>query len=282
MTVSNFVPEIWSPVILATLRDRLVYAGLCNRDYEGDIAEAGDTVHITSFSDPATRTYSKGGPITWDTLSDADRALIVDQSDYFAFTTDDIDRRQALPGFVAKAAMGAAYNLAVDTDTYVSGLMVTATDQTDNDLGAQVWDISDNTGYGQIVKMRTKLNRNNVPRDGRWLVLPPEGHEALLNDSRFIKANESGTTAGLREGQVGRIAGFDVYESNTVPEPTAGTYHVIAGHSIACTFADQISKTEAMRLQTEGFLDGVRGLHLYGGKVVQPDALVLASVTVQA
>ena len=281
MAITQFVPEIWSPAILANLRDKLVYGGLVNRDYEGLIANAGDTVHITSFTDPAVRSYTKNTDISWDLLTDATRALIVDQADYFAFTVDDVDRRQALPGFVQKASQGAGANLAVETDSYISGLMVTATDGTAQDVGAKVFDLSDNTGYGHIVGMRTKLNRANIPMGNRWLVVSPEVYAALLQDNRFIKANEAGTTQGLREGFVGRIAGFDVYESNTVPEPTAGTYHVIAGHSMAVTFADQITETEAVRLQDQ-FGDGLRGLHLYGAKVVYPTALVLASVTVQA
>jgi len=281
MAIVQFVPEIWSPLILANLRNSLVYGGLCNRDYEGDIANAGDTVHITSFTDPAVRSYTKNTDISWDLLTDATRALIIDQADYFAFTVDDIDRRQALPGFVAAASRGAAYNLANEVDSYVSGAMYTATNQTAYDLGAQTWDISDNSAYGNIVKFRTQLNKQNVPAQGRWIVVPPEGTEALLNDIRFISSANAGTTAGLREGQVGRIAGFDVYESNTVPNPTSGTFHVIAGHPMATTFADQITETEAVRLQDQ-FGDGVRGLHLYGAKVVYPQALALASVTVQA
>lgn len=281
MAISNFVPEIWSPAILANLRDSLVYGGLCNRDYEGDIAVAGDTVHITDFTDPSVRSYTKNSDISWDLLSDGTRALVIDQADYFAFTVDDIDRRQALPGFISKASQGAAYNLAAEVDSYVSALMVAATDNTSYDLGSQTWDISDNTAYGNIVKFRTALNKRNCPMNGRWIVVPPEGTEALLNDSRFIKANEAGTTAGLREGQVGRIAGFDVFESNTVPEPTPSTFHVIAGSAMATTFADQIRETEALRLENQ-FGDGVRGLHLYGAKVVYAQCLALASVIVQA
>src|SRR3990172_3808056 len=122
MAITNFQPEVWSPLILANLRSALVYGqdGLINRDYEGDIANAGDTVHITSFTDPAVRDYTKNTDISWDLLTDSTRALIVDQADYFAFTVDDIDRRQALQGFVAKASQGAAYNLASEADAYLS------------------------------------------------------------------------------------------------------------------------------------------------------------------
>src|SRR5688572_18840552 len=125
MAITKFVPEIWSAKILTSLRDSLIYggAGIVNHDYEGDIAQAGDTVHITSVADPAVRAYTKNTDITWDLLTDAEKVLTVDQSDYFAFTVDDIDKRQGIPGFVEEASRGAAYNLAAEADEYVVGEM---------------------------------------------------------------------------------------------------------------------------------------------------------------
>jgi hypothetical protein len=283
MAISQFVPEFWAGPLLANLREQGIYLGLANRNYEGLISREGDTVHITSFADPAVRDYVKNTDISWDLLTDATRALVVDQADYFAISVDDVDRRQAIAGFINGVTQGAANNMALEADEYVSGLMVAAINGTGQDLGAQVWDISDNTAYGFIIAMRTKLNRANVPAAGRWLVVPPEGYAALLQDPRFVDASRSGSTDALRAGQVGRIAGFDVFESNVVPTPTAGTYHVIAGHNMAVTFADQIGpgQVEAVRLQNQ-FGDGIRGMHLYGAKVIYPTALVLASVTVQA
>jgi hypothetical protein len=281
--ITKFRPELWSPLILANLRDALVYgsSAIVNRDYEGVIANAGDTVHITSFTDPSVRSYTKDDDITYDLLTDATRALTVDQADYFAFTVDDVDRRQAMQGFVAKASQGAAYNLAAETDSYLSALLYAAVNGGANDLGAKTGDISDNTTYDIFVELRTTLNRANVPATGRYVVITPEITAALLQDDRFIRADASGTTEGLRNGNVGRIAGFDVYESNTVPEPTTGLYDVIAGHPMACTFAEQITSTEALRLEDQ-FGDAIRGLHLYGAKVVQPSALALAKVTITA
>jgi len=282
MAITNFIPEIWSANILANLRDTLVYAqpGVVNRDYEGEIAQAGDTVHITAFNDPAVRSYTKNNDITWDLLTDTQQSLVVDQADYFAFTVDDIDRRQALPGFVQEATAGAAYNLAAEADEYVAGKMVDAIDGTDQDLGSFTADISDKTAYSLFVEMRTKLTRSKCPQEGRWVIVPPELTAALLQDDRFIRADAAGTTEGLRNGVVGRIAGFEVIEANVVPEPTAGVYHVIAGHPWATTYAEQIAQTEALRLENQ-FGDGIRGLHLYGAEVIRPELLVLASVTVQ-
>jgi hypothetical protein len=150
-----------------------------------------------------------------------------------------------------------------------------------NDLGAKVADISDNSGYGILVDLATTLDRDNCPNDNRWVVVSPEFHGALLQDNRFIDASASGSTEPLRNGFIGRAAGFNVFKSNQTPDPTASTYAVIAGHPSATCYADQILETEAIRLQ-DFFGDGIRGLHVFGVKVVRPTCLALASVTVQA
>lgn len=283
MAVDQFRPEIWSAEILVALRNKLVYgqAGVVNRDYEGDISRAGDTVHITSIGEVATRAYTEHTAISWDELSDTQLDLLIDQKRYFAFQVDDVERKQALPGFVEEASQSAAYGLADNADGVISAAMYAAVNQGANDLGAFTADISDNTAYNLFVDFRTTLNRDNCPMEGRWAVIPPELTAALLKDDRFIRADASGSTEGLRAGEVGRIAGFTVYESNQTPDPTASTFAVLAGHPWATTYADQILETEALRLETI-FGDGVRGLHVFGVKVTRPTCLALASVTVQA
>lgn len=283
MSITNFVPEIWSAEILVNLRDELVYAARCNRDYEGDIEEAGDTVHITSFGKPTISSYSKYGTLTYEQLTDATRALTIDQADSFSFGVDDVDRRQALGGFVSNSMSDAAFGLAEKTDQYIAAQMYAAVNGTANDLGAITADISNANAYGDIfVGFRTLLNRAKVPKTGRWVVVPPEVYGAVLQDSRFINA-QAAADAGvaLHEGALGRIVGFDLYESNNAPTETVGVYDVIAGHPIAMTFADQLLETEALRL-IDYIGDGLRGLHVYGSKAVRPEALALASVTVTA
>lgn len=279
MAITQFIPEVWSPAILSALRDRLVYgqAPVINRNYEGDIARAGDTVHITSFADPAVRDYTKNGSITWDLLTDSSQALVVDQSDYFAFKVDDIDKRQALPGFIEETSAGAAHNLAREVDTYVSGLMAAAVPAANQSAATTVGAV-EGDAYSLLVEFRTLLAKTNTPDAGRFVVVPPEFYGVLLQDDKFVRVDASGTDNGLRNGLVGRAAGFDIYESNTVPE-AAGVFTVLAGHSIATTFANQISSVEGVRLQ-DTFGDGIKGLSLYGGKVIRPENLASAEVTV--
>jgi len=293
MAISNFRPTIWSSSLLVNLRSNLVYGGLCNRDYEGEIARAGDKVNITAFADPSVRAYTKNTDISWDLLTDSTQQLVINQSDYFAFTVDDIDRRQALPGFIEETTRGASYNLASTADTYISGLMVAGVSASnpDNKLDhaslSAATDSSD--AYDLLVELRTALTRSNTPMQGRWVVVPPEFYALLLRDDRFIRADASGTVAGLRNGQVGRAAGFDVVESNVVPTSDSdGTatvattgYDIVAGHAMATTYAEQIASVKAVDLENQ-FGEGVKGLHLYGAKVVRPSLLATVNVTVSA
>ncbi len=291
MAVDQFRPTIWSAKILTALRNKLVYAALCNRDYEGEITAAGNAVRITSIGEVATRAYTEHTNITWDEVSDTTQDLSIDQKRYFAFRVDDVERKQALP-FIDEASRSAGYGLADNADANVSAAMYAAVNATANDFGAFVADKSDaaagtitsstqGSPYQLLVEFRTILERDNCPTDGRWVVVSPEVYAVLLLDPRFIDASASGSTEALRSGFVGRAAGFDVFESNQTPDPTANTFAIIAGHRAACAYADQILETEALRLENV-FGDGIRGLHVFGRRVVRPECLALASVTVQA
>jgi hypothetical protein len=283
MTVRNFVPEIWSSRLLVATRKALVYAAprVVNRDYEGEIAEAGDTVRITSVSRPAIGTYVPGSTtITPEKLTTGQRTLVVDQSKYWAFSVDDVDKRQAKSGLIPAAMSEAAYGLADTIDQYVAGLYTQI--QAANFLNVVGSPIDTYTtptdAYDKVlVPLRTKLTKANVPSTGRYVIVPPEFYASLLLDSRFIKSDEAGTDAGLRNGFVGRAANFDIYESNNCPVPTGDTTVVQAGVSAAITFAEQINKTEAYRPESS-FSDAVKGLALYGAKVIRPDHLAAAFI----
>lgn len=279
MSVATFIPEVWSKQILSSLNDAHVFADLCNRDYEGEISEAGDTVHINSVSRPSIAPYVPNSTsITPEKLTTAQRLLVVDQADYFAFEVDDVDKRQALPGAFEEATKEAAWGFAEVTDLYIEGLMRAAAT---NDLSTISASLSSNPTYVYekvLVPARAKLDRANVPTEGRWAVVTPEMYACLLLDNRFVDASASGSTEALVNGHVGRAAGFDIRVSNNPPVVTGDDTSFLAGHNIATTFAEQINKTEAYRPE-DSFSDAVKGLHLYGAKVVRPSALVKALIS---
>jgi hypothetical protein len=280
MSILNFRPEIWSANLLVAARKQLVYGSCINRDYEGEITAAGDTVRITSVGRPTIANYVPNSTsINPEQIQDSQRTLIVDQSKYFAFAVDDVDARQAKGNVIPQSINEAAYGFADVMDQYIASFYTGI--QTANQLGSiTIGSTTPSDFYDKVlVPLKIKLDLANVPTEGRWVVVRPEGHGALLRDSRFIKVNESGTSEGLRNGMVGRGAGFDISLSNNAPNTTGSEYATIAGNNSAITFAEQINKVEAYRPQSS-FSDAVKGLVLYGAKLVRPDFLASALVTV--
>lgn len=280
MTINRFKPEIWSASLLVALRQNLIYSAFINRDYEGEISEAGDTVRITSIGRPAIGNYttntSIGAP---EQVNDSQRTLVVDQAKFFNFAVDDVDARQAKGNVIPQSMDEAAFAVANIVDLYFGSFYTSI--QTANQVGAVAVNSSTTPtdAYDKVlVPLKIKLDKANVGPMGRSVAISPELHGCLLRDNRFIKVNESGTSEGLRNGVVGRAAGFDILLSNQTPT-TGSDSVVIAGNNRAITFAEQISKVEAYRPQ-DRFADAIKGLVVYGAKVVRPDSLASALVTV--
>jgi N4-gp56 family major capsid protein len=280
MAITNFIPEVWSAKLLLALRHAHVYAagGVINREYEGEISDFGDTVHITSLVDPTIGNYTAHTDITVEDVDDLDLILQITQSKYFAFEVDDIEKRQAKGNVLTAQAQAAAWKLRDVADKYVAGLMATGV-AAQNVISESTVTKAD--AYDVLVDLGTKLDESDVPTENRWAVITPKFHGLLLKDSRFIAAGDAQGATVRANGVVGEAAGFSLRKSNNVPDgPGAGAGKlIIAGNSMATTFAEQIAKTEAARRELR-FADMVKGLHLYGGKVVRPEALAAADVII--
>lgn len=278
MSITAFRPEVWAAELLVSLKKALVYAqgSVANRNYEGQISNSGDTVRITSVSRPTVQDYVKGSTtITPEQLTDAQRSLQITEAKYFAFEVDDIDLAQVVEGgaLMSEAATEASYALRDTADQFVAGLYTGVASA--NDLGTVSVTDAD-LAYTQIRMLKTKLDEANVPSASRYVVIPPWYEGLLLENSKFVEADKSGTTAGLRNGMVGRVLGFDVLVSNNTPNPTGDDNVVMAGYPGAISYAEQIVKTEAYRPE-DSFSDALKGLHVYGAKLVRPDGI--ATVT---
>jgi hypothetical protein len=281
MAIANFVPDIWSAELLVALEKSLVYAapGVVNRDYEGQIANAGDSVKITGLADPTIGTYTAHTDITIEDVDDNTQSLLIDQAKYFAFEVDDIERRQALGGVMDEQARKAAYKLRDVPDQFVAGLMNTGRDAANQIAEQTVTAASATKAYDVLVDLGVILDGDNVPSEGRWAIVSPGFHGLLLKDSRFV--GHEGGNAVRANGSVGEAAGFSIRKSNNVPAgPGAGAgLNMLAGHSMALTYAEQIASVEAARMEKR-FGDLLKGLHLYGAKVIRPTALAAADVIV--
>lgn len=288
MAVTTFIPELWNARLLYALEKAHVATNLVNRNYEGEISNHGDTVHINTIGAIAVKSYTKNTDIDApETLTTTDQTLVIDQAKYFNFQVDDVDKVQAAGELVDTAMGRAAYALADVSDAYLLGVIAAgaAAGNTIGSAAAPVALTASNV-YENIVKLKTKLDKANVPNTGRTIVVPPDVHSLLLLDDRFAKSTATAGQEALINGLVGRIAGFDVYMSNNVKTGT-GTdtgktpyFEITAQITDATTYAEQIIKTEAYRMESR-FADAVKGLHVYGAKVTDGTkiAKILASVS---
>ena len=295
MSVLAFKPEIWSKVILAALQKNLVFGGpgVVNNDYEGEISGPGNVVHITQFGDPSITAYTPNSTITYQTLNDAGLDLNIDQAYSFSFSVDDVDRRQAAGDMQSYLEERASYKLADNADQYIAGLYTGVASQnivsnsltSGSYLTPAVYATSTPADFYQkvLLPLKVKLSQANIPMQGRYVVVPPWAEALLEQTVAFIAITDMKGEASqvFQTGMIGRAAGFDIYVSNNAVnfDTTGnGTWAVMAGHPMALTYAEQIVQTEALRLQTT-FADGVRGLHVFGAKLVRPDAIAVAGVT---
>ena len=279
MAVTTFIPEIWNARLLNALRADLVYTNLFNRNYEGDIRQAGDTVHINTINDVTIKKYTRNTDIDDpEQLSTVDQTLVIDQSDYYNFFLNDVDKAQANPGLIDAAMSSAAHGLAETTDKYLANLLATASGTITAGLGNSTTplQVTADNAYQVLVNIRTAMDKANVSKMGRKIVLPPDFEGYMLLDNRFAY-NTGKAESRLENGAVARAAGFDIYISNNVPNTSGAKYKIIASTTESNTYAEQVLKTEAYRRE-KGFDDGVKGLHVYGAKVTRPAAVAVATV----
>lgn len=283
MSIRNFVPEIWAGNVEAALRKRLVYGGpaVVNRDYEGEISQAGDTVHVTTVGRPNVYDYVPDSTVvTPEQINTAQRTFRVDQAKYWAIAVDDVDKRQARNDFMPEATDESGYAIAEGIDRYIAGLHTQI--PTANNVGTVTadltspssWDTEARKVYDDLlVPLGVRLDEQDVPDEGRYATIPPWLYGLLRRDPRFIEADKSANPGALRTGVVGDAAGFTILRSRNVPEVTSNNFVVTAGTSKAITFASQITEVEAYRSQTR-FADAIRGLYLYGATVFRPEFIV--------
>lgn len=277
MSIETFVPKVWSARILESLDNTLVYANLFNRDYEGEIAAYGDTVHINSVGNVTVKTYTKDTDIANpDTLTTTESLLVIDQAKYFNIGIDDVDKAQARAELLQTAAARVGYSYGDIIDKWLASLLKAGTIVNGLGTDATPLQVTEANAYNYMVKMKTALDKANVPTMGRGIVVPPEFEGYMLLDSRFASSSDAGNER-LVNGVVARAAGFDIYVSNNVPNTSGAKYKIIATTADQGTFAQQVLETEAYRPQKR-FGDAVKGLNVYGAKVLRPETIAVATV----
>lgn len=276
MSFANFIPQLWSARLLANLDNGLVANLFASRDYEGEIKAYGDTVNINQLGDITIKDYDGTDIDDPEELESTQQVLKIDQAKYFNFSVKDIDKAQANIDLVdaSMGRAGYAMDSVVDKDTFKvaaegAGVKV--------GTAAAPKKINVDNAYDEIVMLGVMLDENNVPRFGRKLALPAWYFGLLSRDVRFTK-DLTILANGVAEGAT--VGGFQLVSSNNLKtEATGGAVHAIAAGGISQSnngkvlgplqLAMQVVEIEAYRPE-KNFSDAVKGLTVWGRKVVQP------------
>jgi len=303
----NFAPEIFSQKVLKFFRRASVVEDITNTDYAGEIENFGDTVRIIKEPTVTVSSYTRGSVVNAQDLADDQITMVVDNANAFAFKIDDIEERHSHVNFEALATSSGAFALKRKYDANVlqaisdgAGLAgaddaslsggLTTTNSALGTASAPVNVETDDAGINLMLLMARTLDDQSVPEENRWFVAPPIFYEKMFQaGNKMAEVQVTGdATSPLRNGLAipGALAGFRCYKS-TALNSTAGTDQVtlsgvatdasenivLAGHMSSTSTASHIAKTEVVR-STESFSDVIRGLHVFGRKVLRPEAMV--------
>ena len=277
----NFLPIIYSQKVQKFFRTASVVEDITNTDYAGEIENFGDTVNIIKEPTITVSSYTRGGQINIQNLADDQLQLTVDQANAFAFKVDDIEERQSHINFEALATSSGAYALKDSYDENVIAAMFSGAGTTVGSDGSGT-----DTGFGSsetdptdiLANSAKRLHAADVPTDNRWFLGTPEFYEQLGQASaKLMDASVTGDgTSPLRNGNVmdGQVNGFRLYMTNNfAASSTSNYFKVLFGHMSSTATANQIAKTEVVR-DPDSFADIVRGLHIFGRKVLRTEALI--------
>ncbi len=293
-----WMPAVYSKKVLNFFRKSSVAEAITNTDYAGEITAFGDSVKIIKEPTITVYTYERGADVTQTKLTDAEITLIVDTANAFKFIVDDIETSMSHVNFKEVASSSAAYALRDAFDegviaTMFSGVSASSPNHilgSDNatDLAAGTFDGTGNLDVGfasgehdpidVLSHMSRLLDEQNVPEEGRWFLANPQFYEQLVqSSSKVLSVDYNAGQGSIRNGLVssGKLRGFDMYKSNNIASTSNAAGKCIAGHMSSTATAQTITSTEVIR-DPDSFGDIVRGLHVYGAKVLRGEALVSA------
>ena len=297
-TNSFFLPKIYSKKVLNFFRKASVVEAITNTDYSGEINAYGDSVKIIKEPVITVYTYERGADVTKTALTDQETSLVVDTANAFKFIVDDIETSMSHVNFKEVAASSAAYALRDAFDegviaTMFAGVSASSPNHilgSDNatDLAAGTFDGTGNLdiGFGSsehdpidvLSHMARLLDEQDIPEEGRWFLAPPSFYEQLgQSSSKLMSVDFNAGQGSIRNGLVssGKLRGFDMYKSNNVAAPSNAAGKILGGHMSSTATAQTLTSTEVLR-DPDSIGDICRGLHVYGAKVLRPEAMVSA------
>ena len=296
----NWVPAVYSQKVQKFFRRASVVEDITNTDYAGEIENFGDTVNIVKEPSITVSDYARGQTVNTQTLADDKLQLTVDQGSYFAFKVDDIEERQSHVNWESLATSSGAYSLKKNYDYNVLKNIYdnasTSAGNTGTDGSPIDGDAATDTLADVISAAKTVLDGNDVPEENRWFVAPPAFYKQLRKAGAKImdqSVMNDGSASSMRNGMVTDrpLFGFRLYSTNAIAVSSGSAashtfgssgsneYALLYGHQSAVATANHIAKTELIR-DPDSFSDIVRGLHVFGRKVLRSDAVYSGVITI--
>ncbi len=272
MSTRNFKPIVWAKQIEQNREKMMVAAKLCNRDYEGEIKNLGDKVKINGVSRPSITNYDDlNGLGDFERLQDQSTMLEITESKAFHFYVGDIDKRQSAGNIMNAELTEAAAALAEVMDGYIYSFY--------NEAGI-VEDVESLTCDNVLTIINNtlgKLWKNNVPTTEQVsLEVTPEFLTKLQMAKLLVDTDNSGI---LTSGVAHKLKTFniDVYMSNNLPKDEDGNDVCFLRTKKAISFAEQLKEVKSYEPQNF-FGEAIKGLQVYGAKVIRPDELAVIKV----
>lgn len=289
----TFIPEIWSPKLIEKFYATSVFPSISNTDYEGEISGMGDKVIIRTVPTLEINDYQMGQTLVNQRPSSGNVELLIDKGKYWSAIADDVMKIQSDIDAMNKWSTDAAEQMKISIDRSILGTIIPSFNASNR--GATAGKISANINLGVtgtplaltkvnvldvLVDLNEVLSQQNIPEAGRFFVIP-FWVASLLKKSDLKDASLTGDGVSvLRNGRIGMIDNTEIFVSNNMAHVTDGAVsasNIIAGHKNGLTFASQLIKTETLRAEST-FGDIMRGLQVYGYKVVDDTALASAYV----
>ena len=271
MAYQNFIPTIWNETINRELEEVLVFAEDCNRQYEGDVKQKGDSVRILGIGKPTITTTTDKNIVLDDaeTVQDKYQTLTIQQIAHFNYKIDDIDKRQAVGGVMEALSKETSHGLGNVMDKFIADLAK-------HDDAVALYDsaktITEETILATVDEALQKLYENNVvPGSGITLTVPPWFYMMMKRAYTHLDTDNSGM---VKNGRVGMYAGATIKMSNNVAVGADGASLIQVKTNKAIAFVNPMTHTEPYRPE-KGFSDAVKGFVLYDAKIVRPDEMVI-------
>lgn len=276
MALSNFIKTVWIAGIMRALSKAHIFASVANTEYQGQLMNLGDRVQIMMIGDPTITSYSKNADINSpEDLQDAASELIADQSYYFNFKANDVEAVQAKASLLNEATSRAAYGFRDKVDTFFAGLHAQAGLHS-YATGTTPWDVTSLNVEDVLLDMNERMGNANVPKEGRFLMIPEWFHTKLVLAGLATKTQNDQL---YQNGFIQNVLGWNMFLSNNVSQTNATTgdhAKLIGGvKNQSLSFAEVISTIEAYRPEKR-FEDAVKGLYVFGGKIMRPDMTIVA------